>query len=51
MLGTVGLRSGLTFSLNFLAMKLLFTLSLLGMGTVLLARLRVPDKMKKSFQR
>ena len=32
MLGTVGLRSGPTFSLNFLALKLLFTLSLLGIG-------------------
>jgi hypothetical protein len=42
MLGTVGLRSGPTFSLNFLAAKLLFTLSLLGMGTLLLARLARP---------
>jgi hypothetical protein len=42
MLSTVGLRSGLTFSLNFLALKLLFTLSLLGIGTALLARLARP---------
>jgi hypothetical protein len=47
MLGTVGLRSGPTFSLNFLAAKLLFTLSLLGMGTVLLARLARPGSEKK----
>jgi hypothetical protein len=47
MLGTVGLRSGPTFSLNFLAVKLLFTLSLLGMGTVLLARLARPGQSGK----
>ncbi len=49
MLGTVGLRSGLTFSLHFLAMKLFFTLSLLGIGTVLLARLARPGQHEKKL--
>jgi hypothetical protein len=49
MLGTVGLRSGPTFSLNFLAAKLLFTLSLLGMGTALLARLARPGQSEKKL--
>ena len=42
MLGTVGLRSGLTSSLSFLALRLLFTLSLIALGTLLLARLARP---------
>lgn len=49
MLGTVGLRSGPTFSLNFLAVKLLFTLCLLGMGTLLLARLARPGQSGKKL--
>src|SRR6266852_514492 len=49
MLSTVGLRSGLTFSLNFLALKLFFTLSLLGIGTVLLARLARPGHSGKKL--
>jgi hypothetical protein len=49
MLSTVGLRSGLTFYLNFLALKLLFTLSLLGIGTVLLARLARPGQSGKGL--
>ena len=44
MLGTVGLRSGLTSSLSFLALKLLFTLSLITFGTMLLARLARPGQ-------
>jgi hypothetical protein len=47
MLSTVGLRSGLTFNLNFLAFKLLFTLSLLGIGTLLLARLARPGQSRR----
>lgn len=48
MLGTVGLRSGPAFSLNFLVLKLLFTLTLLGIGTVLLAKLARPTSRKKT---
>lgn len=44
MLGTVGLRTGLTSSLSFLAIKLLFTLSLIALGTLLLARLARPGQ-------
>ena len=44
MLGTVGLRNGLTSSLSFLALKLLFTLSLIALGTLLLARLARPGQ-------
>jgi hypothetical protein len=44
MLGTVGLRSGLASSLSFLALKLLFTLSLITLGTLLLARLARPGQ-------
>ncbi len=49
MLSTVGLRNGQTFSLHFLTAKLLFTLSLLGMGTLLLARLARPGRSEKKL--
>src|SRR6266576_3253911 len=46
MLTTVGLRTepGDAFHLSFLALKLLFTLSLIGMGTALLLRLVRPGR-------
>ena len=44
MLGTVGLRSGLIENLSFLALRLVFTLSLITLGTVLLARLARPGQ-------
>lgn len=49
MLGTVGLRSGLTTSLGFLALKLVFTLSLITLGTLLLARLARPGQRSKKL--
>ena len=49
MLGTVGLRSGLTTSLGFLALKLIFTLSLITLGTLLLARLARPGQRSKKL--
>ncbi|MBS1852822.1 MAG: DUF1109 domain-containing protein [Acidobacteria bacterium] len=44
MLGTVGLRRELSWSWNFLALKLLFTVSLIGLGTALLAKLARPGQ-------
>ena len=49
MLGTVGLRSGLRFYLSSLALKLLFTLSLIALGTVLLAKLARPGQSGGRF--
>jgi hypothetical protein len=44
MLATVGLRADGTFHLGFLALKLLFTLILIGAGTGLLAKLIRPGQ-------
>src|SRR5206468_2707185 len=46
MLTTVGLRTGVTdgFLPGYLALKLLFTLSLIGVGAVLLERLMRPGQ-------